>query len=198
MKKITIKKHTATGNSMDLLAARLPTETVDAVMHLASTSSKRIAPTPPVHADDIAVDQLATAMKAKLAACRAKGKHGWDNPLECSIERLANLLAEAVVKGDPVDIANYAAMLYARTYAHKLIGESALRGLLHRARVHTAIDRRNAQRYLKLRNVPNDRLGAPGVPCISMPSGAKTGLHLNGDDADRAIDAVESASKEGA
>jgi hypothetical protein len=31
------------------------------------------------HKDDIAVDRFAAAMKAKLAAARAKGRDGWDD-----------------------------------------------------------------------------------------------------------------------
>ena len=43
--------------------------------------------------------RLACAQKEKLAQCRDRGRRGWNNPLECSIERLAMLLGIAVSKG---------------------------------------------------------------------------------------------------
>jgi hypothetical protein len=46
----------------------------------------------------------------------------------------------------------------------------------------------NAARYLALRNVPDDQLGAAGVPCVAMPDGPDHGNYVNGDDADRFID----------
>lgn len=66
------------------------------------------------HPDDIAVDNFAEMMKAKLARARAKGRGGWDNPDECTVENLADLLVEHVDKGDPVDVANLAMMLTLR------------------------------------------------------------------------------------
>lgn len=106
----------------------------DQAQRLAATSHKRISPPPAVHTDDLAVDSLAHAQKLKLAQCRDKGRHGWDNPAECSIERLAMLLGMAVSKGDPVDIANYAAMLRAREAGHSVIAEQAMRALLRGSR----------------------------------------------------------------
>ncbi|MBB2918108.1 hypothetical protein [Cupriavidus alkaliphilus] len=85
---------------------------------------------PRAHTDDIAVDQLASAMKRKLAKCRAAGRGGWDDPMGCSIERLAAMLGEAVCKGDPVDVANFAMMLHARGGDHQLISQTAIRALL--------------------------------------------------------------------
>jgi hypothetical protein len=73
------------------------------------------APTPPVqHSDDVAVDRFAAAMKAKLAQKRAEGRGGWDDPEQCPVERLAELLHEHVSKGDPIDVANFAMMLWCR------------------------------------------------------------------------------------
>lgn len=66
------------------------------------------------HHDDIMVDNLAAAMKAKMAAQRAKGYAGWDDPRECPTERLQAALADHVLKGDPVDVANFCGMLLAR------------------------------------------------------------------------------------
>lgn len=45
-------------------------------------------------------------------------------------------------------------------------------------------------RYLVLRDVPGDQLGAAGVPCIAMPSGPQSGDYVNGEDADRVADAA--------
>lgn len=67
-----------------------------------------------VHADDIAVEQFATAMKGKLAACRARGRSGWDDPARCSLDVLQTLLAEQLCKGDPVDVGNFAMMVWRR------------------------------------------------------------------------------------
>ena len=62
------------------------------------------------HPDDIAVDNFAEAMKAKLAKKREQGRGGWNDPIDCKTERLQ----EALVKGDPVDVGNYAMMLFNR------------------------------------------------------------------------------------
>lgn len=72
---------------------------------------------PSQHPDDAAVDRFAVAMKAKLAAARAKGRSGWDDPAACSVEFLADLLVSHVGKGNPgnfEDIANLAMMLHQR------------------------------------------------------------------------------------
>lgn len=72
---------------------------------------------PEQHPDDAAVDRFATAMKAKLAAAREKGRGGWDDPEACSVEFLADLLVGHVGKGNPgnfEDIANLAMMLHQR------------------------------------------------------------------------------------
>lgn len=63
------------------------------------------------HADDVAVDAFADAMKAKMARQRAKGYGGWQ---ECPADDLRRMLAEHVAKGDPVDVGNFAMMLFAR------------------------------------------------------------------------------------
>lgn len=61
------------------------------------------------HPDDIAVDQFAEAMKAKLADARAKGRSGWQ---ECDPAELSYLLREHVEKGDPRDVANFCMFLW--------------------------------------------------------------------------------------
>ena len=68
----------------------------------------------PAHPDDLAVDIFTAAMKQKMAASRMKGRGGWDDPEQCDVAELCIMLVEHVEKGDPVDIANFAMMLYHR------------------------------------------------------------------------------------
>jgi hypothetical protein len=69
------------------------------------------APAVAPHADDLAVDILATAMKEKLADARAKGRKGW----QCmGGDDLSRMLREHVEKGDPRDVANFCAFLFCR------------------------------------------------------------------------------------
>lgn len=73
--------------------------------------------TAPQHTDDEAVDRFAVAMKAKLAASRAKGRGGWDDASVCTVEFLAQLLVEHLGKGNAgtfEDVANFAMMLHQR------------------------------------------------------------------------------------
>lgn len=73
------------------------------------------APTPAeAHQDDIAVDRFASAMKAKMAKQRNKGYGGWDDAAICPANRLRHLLNDHVAKGDPVDVGNFAMMLFNR------------------------------------------------------------------------------------
>lgn len=72
---------------------------------------------PAVHPDDAAVDRFAAAMKAKLAKAREKGRGGWDDPAQCSVEFLAKLLVGHIGKGNAgtfEDVANFAMMLHQR------------------------------------------------------------------------------------
>jgi hypothetical protein len=66
------------------------------------------------HADDVAVDTFAQAMKNKMAQMRERGRGGWDKPDECTVESLIQMLIENISKGDPVDIGNFAMMLFHR------------------------------------------------------------------------------------
>ena len=66
------------------------------------------------HPDDMAVDHFALAMKAKMAASREKGRGGWDDTQQCTTDFLRRLLVKAVRKGDPVDVGNFAMMLFHR------------------------------------------------------------------------------------
>lgn len=67
-----------------------------------------------IHTDDIAIEKFALIMKEKMAVSRAKGRSGWDDPAQCSIERLQTMLIEHMEKGDPVDIGIFAMMLFNR------------------------------------------------------------------------------------
>lgn len=68
---------------------------------------------PPTQADidNETVDKLAKAMKDKLAKKREQGYHGWET---CKHGDLVQLLINHVDKGDPVDVANFCAFLFAR------------------------------------------------------------------------------------
>jgi hypothetical protein len=73
-----------------------------------------------VHPDDIAVNLFAAEMKRKLARKREAGYSGWDQPYDentesgCTIDFLWYQLREHIDKGDPVDIGNFAMMIYNR------------------------------------------------------------------------------------
>jgi hypothetical protein len=67
-----------------------------------------------VHPDDIAINRFADAMKAKMAKQRAKGYGGWNDKNDCPTNRLQQMLVNHISKGDPVDVANFAMMLWSR------------------------------------------------------------------------------------
>ncbi|MHA6885690.1 hypothetical protein [Ralstonia pseudosolanacearum] len=69
------------------------------------------------HSDDLHVDATANAMKRRLAEKRAAGYHGWNDPRDCRIENLAILLHRSLRKGNALDVANFAMMLYRREAA---------------------------------------------------------------------------------
>lgn len=79
----------------------------------AAAPASPAAPVAP-HPDDVAVDRFAVAMKGKMAASRAKGRGGWDDPDQCTASDLRGMLAEHLRKGDPVDVGNFAMMLWNR------------------------------------------------------------------------------------
>lgn len=66
------------------------------------------------HPDDEAVDSFAQAMHDKMAAARAKGKEGWDDPERCTDKKLEALFLQAYERAEWVDVANYAMMLWNR------------------------------------------------------------------------------------
>lgn len=69
---------------------------------------------PESHPDDIAVDKFAAAMKAKMAKSRAVGRYGWNDPAVCAAADLRLFLVNHIEKGDPVDVGNFAMMLFNR------------------------------------------------------------------------------------
>lgn len=73
--------------------------------------------TPPTpkepHPDDLAVDRFAAAMKARMAQKRAEGMDGWDDPERITVGCLQRSLAVTPLSR-PVDIGNYAMMLFNR------------------------------------------------------------------------------------
>jgi len=83
-------------------------------------AENRISDEAEVLADKRLLHYASRAMEEKLEAARKKGRGGWWNPDECSIEHLHNLLHEHVKKGDMVDVMNFAAMIYARECADLL------------------------------------------------------------------------------
>lgn len=63
---------------------------------------------------DALVDKFAAAMKSKLRrAATEKGRGGWDDPA-WSIDEIKAALLAHVDKGDPVDVANFAAFWWNR------------------------------------------------------------------------------------
>lgn len=64
--------------------------------------------------DDQGVADFAAAMRRKLEKKRAEGRGGWHDPDQCQLDTLAVMLLDHLEKGDPVDIGNFAMMLYNR------------------------------------------------------------------------------------
>lgn len=87
-------------------------------------------------ADETGVDRLAVAMKAKLAAKRAEGRGGWNHEpytvqpdrgdrvqrFGCTIAELRGMFLDHISKGDMLDVANFAMMIWNREHPE---GESA-------------------------------------------------------------------------
>jgi hypothetical protein len=63
------------------------------------------------------VEYAAKAMSAKLAKSRQKGRGGWWDPGNTSLDELRQMLVEHVVKGDMRDVMILAAMVWAREVA---------------------------------------------------------------------------------
>lgn len=79
-------------------------------------------------ADELGVERFTKAMLAKLARKRDEGRGGWNHQpytsqpdrgdvteyFGCSVADLQHMLAEHIAKGDMVDIANFAMMIWNR------------------------------------------------------------------------------------
>ena len=67
------------------------------------------------HYDDFAVLEFSEAMKQKLAQCRNRGRSGWET---ASVPALWAALTDELqrTKRDPIDIANYAMMIWHLTH----------------------------------------------------------------------------------
>ncbi|AEK63203.1 hypothetical protein [Collimonas fungivorans] len=79
--------------------------------------------------DEHAVDIFSKAMKKKLQFKREQGFGGWNDITKCSGDRLAELLLAAVAKGDPVDVANFAMMLFCRHESHDALKDACAAAL---------------------------------------------------------------------
>jgi len=64
--------------------------------------------------DHRAVRHFAAAMIVKLDKKRAQGRAGWHDPERCTVEELLVDIARHFKKGDMVDIANLAMMVWHR------------------------------------------------------------------------------------
>lgn len=62
---------------------------------------------------EMLVDAFAEAMKAKLRKKILEGYKGWDDP-KWTREKIVEALKAHLEKGDPVDIANFAAFIWNR------------------------------------------------------------------------------------
>lgn len=87
--------------------------------------------------DDMAVDRFADAMKEKLRIAREKGQHGWQH---LTAEAITLALMDHLLKGDPVDVANFAMFLHQtqRGIDQDAVVTYALR-VLHGLRVYGAL-----------------------------------------------------------
>lgn len=66
------------------------------------------------HPDDLAVDRFAEAMKKKMAQKRKEGRWGWEEKESLRVGSLQKMLINHLSKGDPVDVGNFAMMLWNR------------------------------------------------------------------------------------
>lgn len=95
------------------------------------------------HADAIAIMDFSAAMATKMHQAAMKGHAGWDNPTLCSDASLRVLLREAVAKGDPIDVGNYAMMMHARgigTAMPEAYTTIVMQNLEMRAALHAVLD----------------------------------------------------------
>lgn len=97
-------RHNNLGLSLEYLIAR----------HADEVPRNPLAANRELHMDDLAVASYAQAMSTKLALARHKGRGGWQDRLDYDYTRLCRDLLDHVVKGDPVDVGNFAMFLYHR------------------------------------------------------------------------------------
>lgn len=65
-----------------------------------------------MHSDDKYVMKFANFMLRKMEKKRNQGYGGWDDPDRCSAGKLSRMLIDHLEKGDPVDVANFAMMIF--------------------------------------------------------------------------------------
>ncbi|MAK64729.1 MAG: hypothetical protein CMF75_08355 [Maricaulis sp.] len=100
---------------IEALAAAVIAAATEQDVSISGQPVELVLPGDPVHSDDLAVGRFASAMKAKLAVAReVLGRGGWDDPAVCTTQKLAKMLLRHLVKGDPVDVANFCMMLHER------------------------------------------------------------------------------------
>lgn len=85
-----------------------------AVRHQGASASESEPQQLAQHPDDMAVDRFAKHMKAKMAKQRAKGYGDWYNRDTYPAAHLQSLLINHLSKGDPLDVGNFAMMLWSR------------------------------------------------------------------------------------
>jgi hypothetical protein len=113
---------------MNSIGSRLPSN--QRGLLLAATSpGPRTAP-PRTNADDLAIEALSVAQKARMATDRVKRRREWDDVRKFSVERLSQMLAEALCQGDYIEAANVCAMLHARKALNTTVSEHASRSFL--------------------------------------------------------------------
>lgn len=59
--------------------------------------------------DNTAVQIFSFAMETKMAKSRDKGRLGWQT---CSVDELKRMMIDHIDKGDMVDVANFAMMIW--------------------------------------------------------------------------------------
>jgi hypothetical protein len=62
----------------------------------------------------VGIKRFSRAMREKLERKRKAGRAGWNRPQECSVAELRSMMMEHVAKGDLVDVANFAMMIWNR------------------------------------------------------------------------------------
>jgi len=95
-----------------------------------------------VRACTAGITNLVKAMKEKLAKKRREGRGGWHRANDCDPGCLADMLLDHLARGDIVDVANFAMMLYNRGDGGRaLIGTWAKRVKSWKQTAHALPDR---------------------------------------------------------